>query len=41
MSKKEAEKADEIGATAHADQHDGSAENDDKPTSSKDSLSKV
>jgi hypothetical protein len=41
MSKKEAEKADQIGATAHADQHDGSAQDDDKSTSSKDSRSKV
>ena len=37
MSKKEAERAEKIGATALADQHDGSAQDDDKPTSSKDS----
>lgn len=42
MSKKEADKADQIGATAHADhQHDGSAQGDDKPTDPKDSRSKV
>jgi hypothetical protein len=31
MSKKDAEKADGIGVTSHADQHDGSAQADDKP----------
>jgi hypothetical protein len=41
MSKKDAEKADEIGATSHADQHDGSAQGDDKPTDPKDGRSKV
>jgi hypothetical protein len=40
MSKKEADKAEQIGATAHADQHDGSAQDDDKPTDPKDSRSK-
>lgn len=38
MSKKDAEKADEIGATSHVD---GSVQADDKSTDSKDSRSKV
>jgi hypothetical protein len=41
LSKKDAEKADEIGATSHADQHDGSAQAADKPTDPKDGHSKV
>jgi len=41
MSKKDAEKADEIGATSHADKHDGSAQADDKPTNPKDGHWKV
>lgn len=41
MSKKDSEKADQIGATSHADQHNGSVQGDDKPTNPKNGRSKV